>query len=276
MTASGTIAMVHTEERDFMKEDNEQKFDLRGFVRKRICEIIDSVDLEKTTRLPSELQLAETLQVSRDTVRTVLTDLANEGRIIRRHGSGTFVNVFTGDIKATLFPSMQYYWNIIENYGYKPSIHLISMTLLPEDHAAAGHLHLPAKAKVMRLERIYCASGRPCIFCRDHFNSRIVDASTNFSPQGQYSIFQILYETGGYTVRWSKTQIKATSTARHPELEPHFNIPAGEHKPLMLFTTISYDKKETPFLYTESYFDSDMIEFSYVQQYGTGLTRDKP
>lgn len=254
--------------------DNSQSFDLRSFTKKQICEIIEAMDLEKNSRLPSEARLAEMLQVSRDTIRVVLTDLASEGRIIRRHGYGTFVNTFAGDIRATLFPSMQYYWDIIKNYGYKPSIKLISLYMQAEDKYVASCLRLPAKTKLVRLERAYCANGQPCIVCIDYFNRQIIADMESFHPQAQCSIFQILYDAAGFTVVWSKAGLKATSTDMNPELVLPFSTVEGQAKPLMQFNSICYDKKDTPFLYTESYFDSDLIEFSYIQQYGAGRKKD--
>ena len=43
-------------------------------------------------RIPSETDLAESLGVSRTTIRDALSRLENEGVIYRKQGSGTFVN----------------------------------------------------------------------------------------------------------------------------------------------------------------------------------------
>src|SRR5918911_3629640 len=41
--------------------------------------------------LPTERELASALSTSRTTVRQALTELVVEGRLVRRHGSGTYV-----------------------------------------------------------------------------------------------------------------------------------------------------------------------------------------
>src|SRR3712207_4980019 len=41
--------------------------------------------------LPTERELASVLSTSRTTVRQALTELVTEGRLVRRHGSGTYV-----------------------------------------------------------------------------------------------------------------------------------------------------------------------------------------
>jgi len=41
--------------------------------------------------LPTERELASLLSTSRSTVRQALTELVTEGRLVRRHGSGTYI-----------------------------------------------------------------------------------------------------------------------------------------------------------------------------------------
>lgn len=52
---------------------------------------IDSRRLEPDAALPSERDIAETLGISRITVRKAIDGLVEEGRLVRKHGSGTYV-----------------------------------------------------------------------------------------------------------------------------------------------------------------------------------------
>lgn len=52
---------------------------------------IESRRLEPDAALPSERDLAETLGISRITVRKAIDALVEEGRLVRKHGSGTYV-----------------------------------------------------------------------------------------------------------------------------------------------------------------------------------------
>lgn len=248
---------------------------LRASVRKQICEYIDNMNTEKGIQLPSEVKLAEMLKVSRATVRSVLADLSNEGKVIRRHGSGTFINTYTGDIKATLFPSMQYYWDIIKDSGYSPAVKLVSSRTMTNADVSAA-LSLAPDTKLVFLERAYFADGKPCIICRDYFDISIIKDKKAFKPQAPHSIFQILYEAAGRTIIWSQADIKATNTQIHKDLAKYFNDDRDENlaKPLLAFCCVCYDKKDLPFLYTDSFFDTDLIGFSYIQQYGTGRKKD--
>ena len=76
------------------------------FVYETILNQIESHLLTPGMQLPSEVDLARELSVSRMTVRKALTRLEEENRIFRRVGVGTFVKAAT----AVFVPANQY-WN---------------------------------------------------------------------------------------------------------------------------------------------------------------------
>lgn len=57
---------------------------------------IEAGAISRGSALPAERELAHTLGVSRVTVRQALAVLAERGLLVRRHGSGTFVNTVEG------------------------------------------------------------------------------------------------------------------------------------------------------------------------------------
>ena len=61
---------------------NTHEVPLRERVRAQLLELISEMDLTVNTRLLSEGQLAAKFQVSRSTIRTVLSDLEVEGKVI--------------------------------------------------------------------------------------------------------------------------------------------------------------------------------------------------
>ena len=84
-------------------------------------EYIQSMDLEKGNRLPSEEKLSTMFGVSRVTIRSALKELEMEGRIFSRHGSGTYVNPMARRIAFNLaVPEL--YENIIRKGGRTPDV----------------------------------------------------------------------------------------------------------------------------------------------------------
>lgn len=82
---------------------------------------IKSFIVERITRgdwvpgevIPSEMQLAQQLNVSQGTVRKAITELVENNVLIRRQGRGTFVAVHNND--RALF----HFFHIVNNSGKK-------------------------------------------------------------------------------------------------------------------------------------------------------------
>src|SRR6266702_4222691 len=66
-----------------------QKVTKQSHTRQQVLDLIESLGVG--TAIPSERQLRADLGVSRLTLRAALDDLAREGYLIRRRGSGTYV-----------------------------------------------------------------------------------------------------------------------------------------------------------------------------------------
>ncbi len=60
-------------------------------VKDYIIKLILSGEYPPNSQLPTEYELMKTLGVGRATVRTALSQLENEGTIVKKHGVGTFV-----------------------------------------------------------------------------------------------------------------------------------------------------------------------------------------
>src|SRR2546421_12333501 len=62
----------------------------QSHTRQQVLDLIESLGVGEA--IPSERQLSADLGVSRLTLRAALDELAREGYVIRRRGSGTFVS----------------------------------------------------------------------------------------------------------------------------------------------------------------------------------------
>src|SRR5206468_10772878 len=65
------------------------KMTKQSATRQQVLELIEQLGVG--TAIPSERQLSVDLGISRLTVRAALDDLAREGYLVRRRGSGTYV-----------------------------------------------------------------------------------------------------------------------------------------------------------------------------------------
>lgn len=78
------------------------------------------MDFSVSTKLPSENWLAAKFDVSRSTIRAVLAELETEGKILRRQGSGTYINTRAFLLGTTLYPRIEMR-NIIEKMVILPT-----------------------------------------------------------------------------------------------------------------------------------------------------------
>src|SRR5438477_8635667 len=69
--------------------DTQGKMTKQSVPRQQVLDLIESLGIG--TAIPSERQLSADLGVSRLTLRAALDDLAREGHLVRRRGSGTYV-----------------------------------------------------------------------------------------------------------------------------------------------------------------------------------------
>ena len=144
---------------------NTHEVPLRERVRAQLLELISEMDLTVNTRLLSEGQLAAKFQVSRSTIRTVLSDLEVEGKVIRRQGSGTYVNSQAIQVNTTLYPRIDLR-EIVARNGYSARSEVLSVRQIPAGRQSllfnCGPTH-----QLQEIRSLYYADEFPCMYCID-------------------------------------------------------------------------------------------------------------
>jgi GntR family transcriptional regulator len=127
-------------------------------IRRGLLERIDAGDLPEGTALPSERDLADSLGVSRMTVRQALVGLESDGLLIRRHGSGTYV------APRRIVQSLSALTSFSEDMrsrGLVPGGRVLSFEHGRPSPEEALSLGLGPSASVARLRRLRTADGTP-------------------------------------------------------------------------------------------------------------------
>lgn len=112
---------------------------------------------EFTNRFPTDSELVQTYGVSRQTVRDAVRRLQGEGLLERQRGRGTFVR------KATVEQPMGALYSLfrsIEDQGFEQRS-VVRKLEERTDRDAAEVLGLPARARLVYLERVRLANGVP-------------------------------------------------------------------------------------------------------------------
>jgi GntR family transcriptional regulator, transcriptional repressor for pyruvate dehydrogenase complex len=116
----------------------------------QLHQLIDDGRLKAGDRLPSERELAETFRVSRSSVREAIKTLENQGMVISRPGSGTFITAV--NVEAIIPPLAS-----LLSRGKDALVDLFEMRCLVEPGIAALAAERATPADILRLKEI-CAA----------------------------------------------------------------------------------------------------------------------
>ena len=108
-------------------------------------------------RLPSERELSARWNAARMTVRHATDALVAEGLVVRRHGSGTYVQ----PRPVVRFLGLTSFSQDMRDRGLVPSSQLLAFEVAAADTSVALRLGVPEDVAVLRFTRLRLGSGEP-------------------------------------------------------------------------------------------------------------------
>jgi GntR family transcriptional regulator len=120
-----------------------------------LLDLIESAGVGE--RLPSERELAARWGVARMTVRKAIERLIEEGRLERRHGSGTY----TAQAPYARLFGLSSFTKDMRQRGLTPSSKLLRLRKVRASSEAASRLQIPVGEDVFRFTRLRLADGEP-------------------------------------------------------------------------------------------------------------------
>jgi GntR family transcriptional regulator len=143
--------------RDIAWTSSEEGTPLYLQLARSLREHISSGAIDPGSALPSERELSEMAGLSRVTVRKGIEQLIEEGVLIRKQGSGTFV---ARRIEAP-GSRLSSFSDDTRSRGEDPSVVWINKSYAQPTEEEAAALEIPANASVARLGRVRLAGGEP-------------------------------------------------------------------------------------------------------------------
>ncbi len=195
-------------------------------------ELLDLVDgIEPGEPLPSERVLVARLGASRMTVRRAVDELVALGRVVRRHGVGTFVvakaehpltaTSFSADMRAR---------------GLVPGSVDLGSVVVPAGVSIGRRLRVSPAEDVLRARRLRLADEVPMAIEVLHVPAALVPGLTGADLVGR-SFYAELADRFGIRVAAGEQELEATVTdAEESDL---LGVPA--HSPAFLFQRTSWD-----------------------------------
>jgi DNA-binding GntR family transcriptional regulator len=201
-------------------------------VAQHLEQMIESGELPMGTRLENEIDLADQLGLSRQTMRRAIEYLVGRGLLLRKRGIGTQVV----QAKVTREVELTSLYDDLAKTGRDPSTTVVSFSTEPAPDALAAELGLAARTPVYVFERLRFADAEPLALMRNHVPEHLMRLSAaDLETQGLYNLFR----TNGISMRIAKQSIgaRAATAAEARAL--------GERKgaPLLTMERSAYDEQ---------------------------------
>lgn len=208
---------------------------IQNVIRRRI----EGGQLKPGDMVASERELAKAHKVSLMTARHALADLAREGMVERRHGSGTFVAP-----PKIHFNKLMSYTEQMASRGLAVRSRVISSGVLENEPEIAARLSLPSTSHLFMLERVRQASDEPfaletCYLSVDEFPA----LAGGTLERG--SLFVTLEHEYGVELAYADEEID--STAADLKTAELLSVPRGA--PLLRMRQLIFTTKGKPCMY---------------------------
>lgn len=215
---------------------------LADFVRSELRRMIDSGECPAGSRLPREADLCDRFNVSRITLREGVQSLVQDGYVVRRQGSGTFVTR-RGALQNSLDVNFSY-TDYLERAGIRAGKKILSLEAVEAGAEAAEALALEEGAPLVEVRRLRTADGVPAVYSVDVIPGDVVElAADRAALRG--SLYRLLAEKG-HAVDHGEAIVAPTKA--HAELAELLGVPRGSL--LQHLRQIDYDGVDRPVMFS--------------------------
>jgi GntR family transcriptional regulator len=206
-----------------------QKVTKQSHTKQLVLELIQRLGVG--TALPSERQLSTDLGVSRLTVRAALDDLAREGYLVRRRGSGTYIQ----QPKISQHLTMTSFSEDMRRRGMVPSSRTLSLTRHLAGARLGRFLNVSPGEEIVVVKRLRLADGVSMAIETLHIPASMVPGVTAKELEG--SFYELLRTKYGVELASGTQAIEPTVT--NEEESAALGVPL--HSPAFLFERTSRD-----------------------------------
>jgi GntR family transcriptional regulator len=218
-------------------------------IQQRLLADIRSGTVKPGESVPSELELARKLGVSRMTARQALKSLCDLGVAYSQRGKGTFVSPYKLD-KG--FRQALSFSESMRARGLRPGSKLLSLETILPNAEVAGALEIRSGEKVLRLRRVRTANGVPMGVECSYLPVRLYpDLQQKFDPGT--SLYKALAELYGVHIEMAEEVAEAgLADARQARL-----LGVSAMSAVFVFSRTSFVHSGQPVEYVRSIYRGD-------------------
>jgi len=215
------------------------------------------------SQVPPEHQLAAEFGVSRATIRSALTALAQQGLVARRHGVGTFVSQLSR--LANPLNEAEDFAYMIARGGATPGVRFARIALAEPVPAVGAQLRLVPGHLVLRSHKIFTADGQPVIYCVNSIPARILGEELAQAalrdPDTIEPLFDLLEQRCGQRTEYQIARVQP-AVARDCDFP---DLPLAPDHPILDLEEVGYNAEELPLWHSRNYFPRGQMSFDLIR-----------
>jgi GntR family transcriptional regulator len=229
-------------------------------IQEYLAELILSGQMPPETKLPSERELSQSLDVSRMTVRRSITELVNEGLLERRHGSGTFVAKPRVTYNARDLLS---YVQAMQSRGISTTSQLLEFSQAPASRRLAERLEIGIGDSLYLVILLRLANRIPFVVERSYFPASRLPNLEEYDLE-KTSINDLI--NSGYGLALGKVSQSIEAVAASETVAQQLRVDEGF--PLLMVTkTIRSKADGKPIEFAQDYLRSDYARIQYETEW---------
>lgn len=238
-----------------------------------LLERISSGTYPPESRLPSENELVEELNVSRATVRAALSALAANGMVKRRHGVGTFISRLTR-ISNPLNDVIDYN-DLITGQGFAyRSEHLSSIAREPEQ-AVREALDLKEGASAVEIWKAFLANDEMVICTLNVIPAWVYEGRITteeiLRPGATEPLYQFLEDRCGQAIDYYVGAVRPDIARNIHVRGPALNV--NPLMPVLVIEEVGYNPEEKPVIYEVEHLFGDRMKFDVIRRHRRAARR---
>lgn len=219
-------------------------------------------DMSEPRKLPSEADLAKQLSVSRVTIRRSLSELEQEGLILRLHGRGTFVNPVAANVKVNLGLMMEF-GTVIERNGYHADYELTYCGHEAASLDIARELKTAPGSRLIRVDKLHSADAEPVIASLGRIPADLFETEPPAEVWAKNLNFDVLQRYAGHIVVRDWVEVKAVTLAQ-AEAVLDRSLPMAAQS-LLMMRAVGYDQGNLPVIHGVAFYDTDRLQISLLR-----------
>jgi len=203
--------------------------------------------------IPSENQLMQDYNISRNTVKKAIENLVQDGLLNRIKGKGTFVS------KPKLEQSLSGFYSfskVMKEKGFNPRDLIISVKEIPATKSTAKHLQLNMDDPVIQLRRVRYAQDEPIIYETSYLPKKLFPGLSKGELENS-SLYDLMEDKYGVFVSIAKEIFEPVLIRDYESIL----LQVEEGYPALLLDRIAYDLNERPIEFCRSIVRGDRCRF---------------